>query len=109
MPASHVRLSAGRTQMSDELQALCFMAGANSIFVGAKLLTTATHLAALRLFSLKGHVWWQSARPLALANVLGSVLGTRLALRHGAGFVRGVFILVVSALILKTGYDAFLR
>jgi len=40
MPASYVRLSAGRTQMSDELQALCFLAGANSIFYGEKLLTT---------------------------------------------------------------------
>lgn len=41
MPASMVRLSAGREQMSDEAQALCFMAGANSIFVGDRLLTTA--------------------------------------------------------------------
>jgi len=40
MPASFVRLSAGREQMSDELQALCFMAGANSIFYGERLLTT---------------------------------------------------------------------
>jgi biotin synthase len=40
MPSSHVRLSAGRAEMSDELQALCFMAGANSIFYGEKLLTT---------------------------------------------------------------------
>ncbi|HHJ12764.1 MAG TPA: biotin synthase BioB [Gammaproteobacteria bacterium] len=40
MPASRVRLSAGREQMSDELQALCFLAGANSIFYGEKLLTT---------------------------------------------------------------------
>jgi biotin synthase len=40
MPASHVRLSAGREDMSDELQALCFLAGANSIFYGEKLLTT---------------------------------------------------------------------
>jgi biotin synthase len=40
MPASWVRLSAGRTDMSDELQALCFFAGANSIFYGEKLLTT---------------------------------------------------------------------
>ncbi len=39
MPASHVRLSAGRAQMSDEMQALCFFAGANSIY-GEKLLTT---------------------------------------------------------------------
>jgi len=40
MPASRVRLSAGRTDMSDELQALCFHAGANSIFYGERLLTT---------------------------------------------------------------------
>ncbi|HQR04192.1 MAG: biotin synthase BioB [Proteobacteria bacterium] len=40
MPASHVRLSAGRQEMSDELQALCFLAGANSIFYGDRLLTT---------------------------------------------------------------------
>jgi biotin synthase len=40
LPASRVRLSAGRTGMSDELQALCFLAGANSIFYGERLLTT---------------------------------------------------------------------
>jgi len=40
MPASYVRLSAGRTGMSDEMQALCFLAGANSIFYGERLLTT---------------------------------------------------------------------
>jgi biotin synthase len=39
MPTSYVRLSAGRTDMSDEMQALCFFAGANSIFVGDTLLT----------------------------------------------------------------------
>lgn len=41
MPASYVRLSAGREEMNDETQAFCFMAGANSIFYGEKLLTTA--------------------------------------------------------------------
>jgi biotin synthase len=40
MPRAHVRLSAGRSEMSDEMQALCFVAGANSIFYGEKLLTT---------------------------------------------------------------------
>ena len=40
MPKSHVRLSAGRTQMTDEMQALCFLAGANSVFYGEQLLTT---------------------------------------------------------------------
>jgi biotin synthase len=40
MPRSHVRLSAGRTDMSEAVQALCFLAGANSIFYGERLLTT---------------------------------------------------------------------
>jgi uncharacterized membrane protein YfcA len=75
----------------------------------AKLLNTATNAAALALFAWKGHVWWHLALVIALANVAGSLAGTRLALRHGAGFVRGVFIAVVAALIAKTAYDAFVR
>ena len=75
----------------------------------AKLLNTATNAAALLLFAATGHVWWPVAGLLAVCNVAGSLLGTRLALRRGAGFVRGVFIAVVGLLILKTGYDAFLR
>ncbi|HSV69494.1 MAG TPA: TSUP family transporter [Methylibium sp.] len=75
----------------------------------AKLLNTATNVSALALFAWAGHVWWQVALVMALANVAGSLLGTRLALKHGAGFVRGVFIVVVGALILKTGWDAFVR
>ena len=75
----------------------------------AKLLNVATNVAAIALFAAKGHVWWHVGLVMAVANVAGSLVGTRLALRHGAGFVRGVFIVVVGALILKTGYDAFLR
>lgn len=45
MPASHVRLSAGRETMSEEMQALCFLAGANSIFYGEKLLTAGNQAA----------------------------------------------------------------
>ena len=72
----------------------------------AKLLNVATNLAALVLFGAKGHVWWQLGLAMAVFNVAGSLVGARLALKHGAGFVRGAFILVVGALILKTGYDA---
>lgn len=56
MPQSRVRLSAGRSEMSDELQALCFLAGANSIFYGEKLLTTENPVAEsdLRLFERLG-------------------------------------------------------
>ena len=75
----------------------------------AKLLNTASNLAALMLFAVKGYVWWNFVLAMTIANVLGSVAGTHLALKHGTGFVRGVFIAVVSALIFKTSYDAFLR
>ncbi|GAA0346176.1 biotin synthase BioB [Bowmanella denitrificans] len=56
MPKSHVRLSAGREAMNEQMQALCFMAGANSIFYGCKLLTTSnpeTH-ADVKLFRKLG-------------------------------------------------------
>ena len=75
----------------------------------AKLLNSCSNLAALSLFAFKGHIWWHYALALALANVIGSLLGARLALKHGSGFVRVVFVLVVSALILRTAYDAFWR
>ena len=75
----------------------------------AKLLNVSTNIAAIILFTAKGHVWWHLTIPLAVANVAGSLLGTHMALKHGAHFVRWIFIFVVSALILKTGYDAFLR
>lgn len=75
--------------------------------INAKLMNVTTNLFAVALFAMKGHVWWHFAVPLAVANVLGSMLGTWMALRHGAGFVRVIFIAVVSLLILKTGWDAF--
>ena len=74
----------------------------------AKLLNCASNFAALLLFAYKGHVWWHFVVVMATANIIGSVLGSRMALKYGSGFVRVVFIAVVSALILKTGYDAFL-
>ncbi len=72
----------------------------------AKLLNAATNLAALAWFGAHGHIWWSVALPMAAANVAGSWLGTRAALRHGTGFVRGVFVVVVGALIVKTSWDA---
>jgi uncharacterized membrane protein YfcA len=75
----------------------------------AKLVNTATNFSALALFTIQGHVWWHLALPMAVANVFGSIIGTRLALKHGASFVRSVFLVVVAGLIVKTGYDAFLR
>jgi hypothetical protein len=73
----------------------------------AKVMNVATNLSALALFAATGHVWWPLGLAMAVANVAGSLVGTRLALRHGAGFVRGAFIVVVTALIAKTAWDAF--
>ncbi len=75
----------------------------------AKLVNTATNFSALMLFAIQGQVWWHLALAMALANIVGSLIGTRLALKHGAGFVRIVFIGVVGALILKTGYDTWFK
>ncbi|MDM7458081.1 MAG: hypothetical protein P3W94_001740, partial [Paracoccus sp. (in: a-proteobacteria)] len=62
MPCSHLRLSAGRTEMSDEMQALCFMAGINSVFVGDTLLTkdNPSEEADRRLFARLGMVPMQA-------------------------------------------------
>jgi uncharacterized membrane protein YfcA len=74
----------------------------------AKLLNTASNLSALTFFAWNGHIWWSVVLVTACANVVGSVCGTRLALKHGVGFVRWFFIAVVSALIIKTGSSAYL-
>lgn len=73
----------------------------------AKLLNVATNFAALVLFALQGHVWWKIGLVMAAANIAGSLIGTSLALRHGARFVRLIFILVVTALIAKTASDVY--
>lgn len=68
----------------------------------AKPINTATKLAALLMFAGQGHVRRHIA--LALANVPGCLLGTRLAQQHGAGFTRLVFIGLVTALILENRF-----
>lgn len=77
--------------------------------VSAKLINTASNFAAVLLFAYKGFVWWHLALPMAIANVVGSLLGARMAMKHGSGFVRIMFIVVVSALIIKTSYDAYFK
>jgi hypothetical protein len=74
-----------------------------------KVLNMMTNLGALAFLGTAGHVWWRFFLPMAIANVVGAFLGTRLALKHGSRLVRVVFLCVVAVLILKTGYDAFTR
>ena len=71
----------------------------------AKVVNTATNLAALGLFALGGHVLWVLGGAMAAANLAGSQVGARLAIRRGSAWVRRVFVVVVSALILRLAYD----
>lgn len=71
----------------------------------AKVVNTATNLAALGLFAWGGHVLWLLGVAMAASNLVGAQIGARLALRHGSVLVRRVFLVVVSALILRLAYD----
>lgn len=71
----------------------------------AKILNCVTNVSALIFFFIKGHIQWQIALPLGAANMLGNYAGSHMALKKGSGFIRVFFIAIVSALILKLGYD----
>jgi hypothetical protein len=75
----------------------------------AKVVNVACNVAALLWFTYSGHLLWQFGLLMAICNVAGSLVGTRLAIRHGSAFVRKLFLLVVSLLVLKTAYDAFFK
>ena len=75
----------------------------------AKVVNVACNIAALLWFGYSGHLLWQIGLVMAVCNIVGSLIGTRLAIRHGSAFVRKVFLFVVCALIVKTSYDAFIR
>lgn len=71
----------------------------------AKVVNTSTNLGALLFFSLHGSVLPALGLVLGLANMCGGYLGARSAVARGSTFIRVVFLVVVSALILKTGAD----
>ena len=71
----------------------------------AKAVNTATNLAALLLFALGGHVLWGLALAMAASNLAGSQIGARLAVKRGSVWVRRVFLVVVSVLVLRLAYD----
>jgi len=72
----------------------------------ARLINVATNAAALAWFGGHGDLLWPLGLAMALANVAGAQIGTRLALRRGAGFVRGVFVVIVCVLIARTAWTA---
>jgi uncharacterized membrane protein YfcA len=71
----------------------------------AKLVNTGTNLGALIVFAATGHVAWLLGAGMAVCNIAGAVVGARMALRRGSGFVRVVLLLVVLALIVKLAAD----
>jgi uncharacterized membrane protein YfcA len=73
----------------------------------AKIVNVACNVSALLWFGYSGHLLWQLAALMAVCQICGSLVGTRLALKHGSGFVRKLFLVVVSLLIVKTGWDTF--
>lgn len=75
----------------------------------AKIVNVACNLAALLWFGYSGHLLWQVGVLMAVFNVAGSLTGSQLAMRYGTGFVRYIFLIVVSLLVLKTGIHAYLR
>ena len=71
----------------------------------AKVVNLATNLAALAYFVPSGNVLYLIGVPMALCNILGAQIGSRLALRGGVRLVRGLFLLLVWALIIRLAYD----
>jgi uncharacterized membrane protein YfcA len=78
-----------------------------SASAAAKVVNVGSNLSALIWFGYSGHLIWQLGMVMALCQVGGSLVGTRLALKHGTGFVRKLFLGVVSVLIVKTAFAAF--
>ena len=80
-----------------------------SASAAAKVVNVACNIAALLWFGYSGNLLWQLGLLMAVCQVAGSLVGTKLAIRHGSVFVRKLFLVVVSLLILKTSYDAIVR
>lgn len=72
----------------------------------ARAINVATNSAALSYFAAHGFVLWYVGAGMAVCNIAGALIGTRLALRGGSAFVRQAFIVIVSLLILRTAWTA---
>jgi uncharacterized protein len=90
---------------------LCFIAILGNDFLHAsahaKYVNVATNLAAMMYFASTGHILYEYAVPMALFNLCGSYLGTKLALLKGNKFIRVFFLFVVFGTLLRFAYDVF--
>lgn len=71
----------------------------------AKIVNVCTNAGALAMFAYQGTVLWQLAAVMALFNLAGGMIGARMALSRGSGFVRAVLLTVVFSLVAKLGFD----
>lgn len=71
----------------------------------ARVVNLATNLSAVGYFAATDHILYRYALPMGVCNVLGSLAGTRLAILKGNRFVRGLFLVVVTAMILRFGWE----
>lgn len=73
----------------------------------SKIANFMTNLAALSFFIPTGHVLFMVGAMMALANITGSLVGVRLAFKYGSGFIRIMFLILVSVLIVRMAYQMF--
>jgi len=78
-----------------------------SASASSKVINFATNLSAVVYFMSTNNIIYRLAIPMAVCNMLGSLVGTRLAIFKGSRFVRVIFLIVVSMLIVKLAYDTF--
>lgn len=74
----------------------------------AKLVNISTNAGAILSFQLTGHILWQLGLILAVANVVGAIIGSHLAIRGGSPLVRKVFLAVIFLLISRVAWDTFI-
>ena len=75
----------------------------------AKLINLSTNLGSILLFTLKGSILWHIAIPMAISNGIGGLLGAKLAIHKGNKFIRVFFLLIITATLLRFGYDIFFK
>ncbi|MEU3653008.1 TSUP family transporter [Streptomyces sp. NPDC032161] len=71
----------------------------------AKIVNVCTNGGALAMFAYQGNVMWQLGALMAVFNLVGGLVGARMALSRGSGFVRGVLLVVVFSLVAKLAFD----
>lgn len=75
--------------------------------VTAKIVNLATNLGAIVVFGANGKIIWTLGLAMAIGNVIGGLIGARMAIRGGSRLIRNVFLIVTSALILRLTIDTF--